>query len=128
MTGKCDLRCVLLRADGWQIAPASARHVSGYFRCASRLCLTAGPLYNAEFKLARLRRVARNSADCSSRSSPITNTLKALRDGDSAARSKSLLSNKAIGILPSLRDLEPRLLEGLPASELKRILAQATYR
>jgi CRP-like cAMP-binding protein len=39
-----------------------------------------------------------------------------------------LLFNKATGILPLLRDLNPRLLEGLTRSELKSVLAEATYR
>ena len=43
-------------------------------------------------------------------------------------RSRSLLSNKATGILPLLRDLKPRLLEGLTPSQLKSVLAEARYR
>jgi CRP-like cAMP-binding protein len=46
----------------------------------------------------------------------------------STARSKSLASNKAIGILPLVRDLRPRFLKGLTPSELKSVLAEATYR
>jgi CRP-like cAMP-binding protein len=46
----------------------------------------------------------------------------------STARSKSLASNKATGILPLLRDLRPRFLEGLTPSELKSVLAEATFR
>ena len=42
--------------------------------------------------------------------------------------SKSLLSSRVTGILPLLRDLKPRLLEGLTPSELKSVLAEATYR
>ena len=46
----------------------------------------------------------------------------------SIARPRSLLSNKATGILPLLRDLKPRFLEGLTPVEVKSALAEATYR
>jgi CRP-like cAMP-binding protein len=47
---------------------------------------------------------------------------------ESTARSKSLPSNKAPGILPLLRDLKPRFLEGLTPSELKSVVAEGGYR
>jgi len=46
----------------------------------------------------------------------------------SPARPKSLLSNKVTGVLPLLRDLKPRFLEGLTPVEFKSALAEATYR
>ena len=62
-------------------------------------------------------------------STPPTGALKGgVKYDVSTARSKSLLSNKGSGIYPNLRHLRPRFLEGLTQSELKSVLAEATYR
>ena len=59
-------------------------------------------------------------------STPPTGAMKGGAKSDlSTARSKSLLSDKGSGIYPLLRELKPRLLEGLTPSELKSVLAEA---
>ena len=59
---------------------------------------------------------------------PVTNTLKAVVAGDSAARSAHSSPGAASCKPPLLRNLKPRFLEGLTAYELESVLAVAKLR
>ena len=69
-----------------------------------------------------------NNHSAESLPTPATAAFKAVKSGVSTARSAQLLSNVAGGILPLLRNLRPRFLEGLTPPEFNSVLTAAKHR